>query len=87
VTARHKTFLEAALEVLTRHHTPLRATEIVEKAIRLGLLRTRGKTPERTMSARLYGELAENPRTRLRRIAEPGLLRAVRNSVRWTLRT
>jgi len=79
------TFLAAALEVLRRRRKPLTTGEIVEDAVRLGILRTDGKTPERTMAARLYVEVARNRRTRLRRLAVAGPTRAARNSVRWTV--
>ena len=80
------TFPDAAEKVLRRTGRPLRAEEIVSKAIKLGLLTTLGKTPVRSMSAALYVKQARSPRGRFLRVAKPGPSRAVRNSVRWTLR-
>ena len=58
------------------------AREITEAAVRRGLLKPAGKTPEATMSAALYTR-AEG--SRIQRLAEPGSKRAKRGSVRWTL--
>jgi hypothetical protein len=81
-----KTFLDAAVDVLARSNRPLTAEEIVEKAQERGILKSFGATPARTMSAALYVEVSENPRSRFVRVAKPGKIRAVRNTVRWTLK-
>lgn len=47
------TFLDAAENVLRRTNTPLSPGEIVERAIREGLLQTFGATPSQTMKAKL----------------------------------
>jgi hypothetical protein len=73
-------FLEAAEEVLRRAEGPLSARQITEIAISRGLLTTAGKTPEATMSARLYEAPEDAP---FRRDFVPGRRRAVRGSVRW----
>ena len=57
------------------------AREIVEVALDRGLLCSRGKTAERSMSAALYTASVEAP---IRRTYRQGRLRAVRESVRWT---
>jgi len=80
------TFLDAALDVLRRHPGALTAADIVSRALGSRLLRSNGKTPERTMSAVLYLALAREPHGELIRIAIPGRHRAQRNSVRWTVR-
>ena len=77
------TFLEAAEEVLRTAQRPLSAHEITEIAVSRGLLTSTGKTPEATMSARLYGAPSDGP---FRREYKPGRQRAVRGSVRWALR-
>lgn len=74
------TFLEAAEEVLRTAKRPLSAREITEMAVSRGLLMSTGKTPEATMSARLYGAPSDGP---FRREYKAGRERAVRGSVRW----
>jgi HB1, ASXL, restriction endonuclease HTH domain len=74
------TFLEAAVEVLRAAHGPLSSQEITERAIKRGLVRPTGKTPQATMSAALYGAQAGEP---IRREFRPGRERAVRGTVRW----
>jgi hypothetical protein len=74
------TFLEAAEAVLRSARRPLTTREIVELALEKGLLNPRGKTPEATMSAALYGA---PPGGAIQRDYEPGLARARRGSVRW----
>jgi hypothetical protein len=56
--------------------------QITEEAIRRGLIRPAGKTPEATMSAELYLHIRDDPSPRLHRIHEPGRSRARRGSVR-----
>lgn len=74
------TYREAAEIVLRRSRQPLTAREITEIALAEGLLKTRGKTPAQTMSARLYEAPPDSP---IRREYAPGPQRAERNSVRW----
>jgi hypothetical protein len=74
-------FLQAAEEVLRRARRPLTAGEITKAALKRGLLRTDGKTPEASMSAALYRAPADGP---IRRMCEHGRTRAKRGSVRWT---
>ncbi len=80
-------YLAAALSVLSSIGSPMTAREITEEAIRRGLIRPVGKTPEATMSARLYVEVRDNPDGRLIRLAEAGPTRALRGSVRWAVRS
>lgn len=75
------TFLRAAETVLRSAKKPLTAGEITEIALRRGLLETKGKTPQATMSAALYCAPRDPP---IRREFEPGRQRALRASVRWT---
>jgi hypothetical protein len=75
------TFLEAAEEVLRSAKRPLSAREITDIALAAGLITTHGKTPEATMTARLYTAPSDVP---IRREFAPGRQRAVRGSVRWT---
>jgi HB1, ASXL, restriction endonuclease HTH domain len=80
-------FLDAAATILKRGKAPLTFKEITERAIASALLQgSIGKTPDRTMAAALYMEVLHNPASRFRRIAQAGRTRAVRNSVKWTLR-
>ena len=80
------TFLEAAMAVLEACGRPMTATEIVEEAKRRGLLQSAGKTPEASLSARLYVYVRDHPDGRLVRLAEAGPNRARHGSVRWALR-
>lgn len=58
-------FLDAAYEILKIEDRPLRAEEITQKALYSGILKTKGKTPEYTMSASLYCDVRDNgPRSR-----------------------
>ena len=75
------TFLEAAEIVLRTAKKPLTVREITDVALRRGLLETRGKTPEATMSAALYRTPDDGP---IRRESSPGPQRAKRGSVRWS---
>lgn len=78
-------YLEAAVAVLEASDRPLTAGEITAEAVRRGLVRPAGKTPEATMTARLYVHVRDDPAPRVVRLAEPGPNRARRGSVRWTL--
>ncbi len=80
-------YLAAALSVLASTGSPMTAREITEEALHRGLIRSAGKTPEATMSARLYVEARDNPDGRLVRLAEPGPTRAKRGSVRWSIQS
>jgi len=79
------TFLDAAAIVLKRAKQPLTGIEITKRAIQQELIQSSGLTPTATMLARLYKDV-QNPNSRFQRIAQPGLTRAVRNSVKWALR-
>lgn len=78
------TYAEAAVEVLRTARAPLTVREIVELAQSKGLLTPRGRTPEASMSAVLYRKLGKD--STIVKVAEPGRARAVRGSVRWSLR-
>lgn len=80
------TYLEAALAVLESAGRPMTGREITAEALRRGLITPMGKTPEATLSARLYVYVRDRPDGRLVRLAEPGPGRARRGSVRWALR-
>jgi hypothetical protein len=75
------TFLQAAEEVLRNAKRPLSTQEITDIALSRGLVASRGKTPEATMSAQLYRAPRDGP---IQREFTPGRLRAARGSVRWT---
>src|SRR5689334_9603400 len=79
------TFLEAALLVLRSSSEPLSVNQITEQALRKGLISTRGKTPEATMSAALYDAIGQRHDMPIRRIFEQGPNRARRGTVRWLL--
>jgi hypothetical protein len=74
------TFLEAAEQVLQKAGRPMTAQEIIDVAVKRGLIETVGKTPAATMSARLYAAPRGAP---VRRISRRGPTRARRGSVRW----
>jgi hypothetical protein len=80
------TYLAAAQEVLRAAQRPLTTDEITDEALRRGLLVTTGKTPRRTMDARLYALVKNNPASPIERVFTPGAGRAQRGSVRWRLR-
>lgn len=54
-------------------------------AVLRGLLATKGKTPDGSMSAVLY-DAEKKPETSIVRLHDPGESRARRGSVRWALR-
>ena len=78
------TYLEAAVVILKASGAPLTAAEITKRAVHRDLIQPSGKTPEATMSARLYVESRRNPGFPIRRVFDPGAQRARRGSVRWT---
>jgi hypothetical protein len=74
------TFLEAAEQILRAAKRPMLAQEITAEALEKGLIQTDGKTPQATMTARLYTAPDDSP---IRREFVPGPQRAKRGSVRW----
>jgi hypothetical protein len=77
-------FLKAALVVLADSDRPLTGGEVLDRAILLGLVKSTGKTPVASLSAALYVEAKSNG-SRVRKLSTPGLRRAARGSVKWTL--
>jgi hypothetical protein len=78
------TYSEAALLVLKSSRKPLSTEEITQRAVEQGLIVPRGKTPNATMAAALYG-----PLSRSGQIVKTGTqvkTRAKRGTVRWMLR-
>jgi hypothetical protein len=88
MSKRRKTgsFLDAAVAVLKAARGPLSTKEILARAEQRGLIATSGKTPERTLSSALYVDVLKNADSRFTRLAQHGKRRAIRNSVKWTLR-
>jgi hypothetical protein len=78
------TYYEAALHVLRSARQPLTTREVTDRAIERGLITPHGKTPYRTMAARLYARCRND--SELVKLEAPGKWRAERGSVRWTLR-
>ena len=78
------TFLAAAETILRAATRPLTTEEIVQIAMHRGLLKTRGKTPSKTLTAKLYCLVRADPDGPIRREYQPGNSRAARGSVRWT---
>jgi HB1, ASXL, restriction endonuclease HTH domain len=83
------TFLEAAEVVLRDAGEPLTYKEITDRALRLGLVETHGKTPAATMNSALYTAPVDTP---IRRIYRPtttraadGSGRAAKGSIRWAI--
>ena len=76
------TYLEAAVAVLRKSGRPMTSHEITAEALRRGLIRTTGKTPEATMAAALYTHVSLG--APVKRLFEPGNGRAKRGTVRWT---
>ncbi len=83
---RSRSFLDAALAVLSQTERPMTSLEITAEALRQGLISATGKTPEATMSARLYRAIHKNPNASVVRVAEEGPTRARRGTVKWALR-
>ena len=77
------TYLDAAIAVLNASRKPMTTAEITESAIRKGLIRPLGKTPNATMSATLYLHARDRAESAIRREYRPGPTRAARGSVRW----
>lgn len=78
------TYFEAAVQILKSSRKPLTTQEITKLAIEQGLIAPRGKTPDNTMSAVLYGRLGTDDQ--LVKTEERSGARAKRGTVRWTLR-
>jgi len=55
------TYMQAALKTLTYADRPLTVSEITAVAVAQGLVRPRGRTPDRTMASVLYRRLAADP--------------------------
>lgn len=55
------TYMQAALTILAHADRPLTVPELTSVAVAEGLVRPRGKTPDRTMSSVLYRRLAGDP--------------------------
>lgn len=77
------TYYEAALQVLRSARYPLTTRQITDRAIEMGLITPRGKTPHATMAAVLYLRVRKDPE--LVKLEATGDRRAERGSVRWTL--
>jgi hypothetical protein len=78
------TYYDAALSVLRSARRPLSTQEITDLALERKLILPAGKTPNATMSARLYTRLGKE--SEIVKIDVPGNGRAKRGSVRWALR-
>ena len=50
----------AAIQILLSAGNPLHAKDIAKRAIKAGLWQSEGKTPDRTVSARLYSDIKKN---------------------------
>ena len=62
------TFLELVYSTLEKHQSPLSIEEIWKKAGEYGFrdkLSSTGKTPVKTIAARVYLDIRDNPQTRL----------------------
>jgi hypothetical protein len=79
------TYFEAAVAVLTNENRDLTSREITDLALKAGLIKSSGKTPEQSMAAALYVGVQTDPR--LVKVSKPGKRRAQRGSVRWALRS
>ena len=54
------TVQDAAIQILLSAGKPLHAKEIAKRAIKAGFWQSEGKTPDRTVSARLYSDIKKN---------------------------
>ena len=82
---RGVTYFEAAVTVLKSENRALTAREITDLALRRGLIKPTGATPEQTMAARLYTGVQTD--ARIVKLSKQGRQRAQRGSVRWALRS
>ncbi len=67
------TFNDVALDVLMRAEIPMSINEIWEEAIKLGLdtkLGTSGKTPEKTLAARVYVDIKNNNKSKFIQVSK-----------------
>ena len=80
------TYLNAAIAVLETSGSPLTTQQIVEAAMQRGLLVPRSKTPLKSMDAELYRSVQDEQHSRIVRVSEPGITRARKGTVRWTLK-
>jgi len=53
-------FIDAALKILKKEGRPMRAREIIDEALKLGLIRTHGRTPDQTLTAILNRLIKED---------------------------
>lgn len=53
------TFIDAAIKVIKKEKRPMGAKEVIDESLRLGLIKTYGKTPENTLTAILNGIVKE----------------------------
>lgn len=58
------TFKQAAYDVLKEVKHPLESQEIADIAVQKGYVSSNGKTPEATMSAQIYTDIQENPKSK-----------------------
>ncbi len=54
------TVKDAVYKILQSAERPLHAKEIAKRVIKAGLWQSEGKTPDRTVSARLYSDIKKN---------------------------
>jgi hypothetical protein len=80
-------FLAAAERVLSESGRAMTSPEILSQAIARRLVLSKGKTPERTLAAALYKDVAKNPRTRFVCMRKMGSERAIRGTVKWSLKS
>jgi hypothetical protein len=80
------TFLEAAKAILRETGRPMTAREVTDLALKRGLIKSSGKTPDATLLAQLYGQVRDNPDGPIVRVWEQGPNRARRGTVRWAWR-
>lgn len=61
-------FLDAAYKILSQAKEPLHYTEITARALKAGILDTKGQTPDASMGSRLYVD-TKRPNSRFRRVS------------------
>src|SRR3954462_783346 len=62
------TFKSAAEKILKESEGPLSPKEIVERAFEAGLIESDGATPDATMGAQLYVDIADNPKSAFKKV-------------------
>jgi len=76
-------YVDAAIAVLQQHDREMTTAEITAVALERGLIAPHGRTPWKSMEARLYTLVLSDRNPGVVKIWQLGLIRTRRGSVRW----